>query len=712
MDAGVADTRPVAPRLAGACLGDIALTQIVIASPFAHPIEKFRRALLGLSAALIAAQPAAIGSPVDGPPAPFAGVVLTLGWFLVFAGWSAWHALARPGRRIGGWVALALLMTAAVVATRSAMGTPNAWRAILTTWQWIAIPCAFISVRQLAATSDDSRGLFAVVVATAVGIAGAHVAPLVSGVFGVAWPSEFPVSNWQPVDFEFPGAVGIGAAGQELRWWSNDLFWIALALPACIIFGWRSRAAPFPRDRMLAWAPLAILLVGTAARAIHQWPPAPVSWTPAIRMAASSPGGVGPGSYDRFVARFTNSESDIVRIDPPNSYLSVAAASGWAALATLAVTLAVLIWFLKKPRKLPTDAPVRVIRPHWEMHIGGVIGILAGMGLEAYDWPGVSAPPIVALSTIAIFRILAWFPTFAVAENCLLMEESDNAPAIGLIAVLCCAAAYDLLRPGLSFVFWVTAAIGVNLASPPAISTWAASLPGRLLPLLVAPVLLAGYVVSAFVPAMFATSGAHRAIRATPIYDAKLDVIHRADGPAARSASRGEGVRYIRRLILQPLIDAEADTGGWTMGPAADLAAIRAPWWAASWDLGATGDADQQAILDARTAQSLDPENVAGYLAEMQSRLRFAAHSPIKRAEQLAIAESLVSEVLRRDPALEARLRFRIAAANFAAKDSAAGAREARAAISLDAQAPGPRYRLTEAERDQIRRWLVDNEKK
>lgn len=661
---------------------------------------------------MIAAQPAAFGSPGDGPPAPLGGIALTLGWFTVFAGWAVWHALARPGRSIGGWVALALVGTALVVAARSGMGAPNAWRAILTTWQWIAVPCAFVAVRQLAATADDSRGLFAVVVATAAGVAAAHVAPLISGMFGVTWPDTFPVPNWQPGDFEFPTAGGIGAIGQELRWWSNDLLWVALALPACIIFGWRSRAAPFPRDRMLAWAPLAFLLVGMTARATHHWPPAPPTWGPALRMTGVSPGGVGSGAYDRFSARFTSPADEIVAFDPPNSYLGLAATAGWAALLALALAIAVLCQFLRKPSKPHADGPVRVIRPHWEMHVGGIVGIVAGMGIEAFDWPGANAPPIVPLSMIAAIRILAWFPTFAVAENCLLMEESDKAPAIGLIAVLFCAGAYDLLRPGLSFVFWVTAAIGVNLASPPRVSTWAGKLPARLLFLIVAPLLLAGFVASAFVPALMASIGAHKAVRATPLFDSKLDVIRRADGPAARSAARGEAVRFVRRLILQPLTDAEFDSGGWAKGPAADLAALRSPWWAASWDHGAAGDADKEAIIDARTAQSLDTENVAGYLAEMQARLRFAGHSPIQRAEQFASAESLMAEILRREPALEARLRFRIAAANFAAKDDAAGEREARTAQSLDAQAPGPRFRLTDPERDQVRRWLGGQERK
>lgn len=634
------------------------------------------------------------------------GLVLTLGWLLLFAGWAVWHALARPGRQIGGWVALALVLIAAAVAGRSAMGTPNAWRAILTTWQWVALPCAFVSIRQMAATADDSRGLFGVVVATAVGVLAGHVAPLISGLFGVTWPASFPIPQWQPDDFRFVSHGGLNTAAQELRWWSGDLLWVALAVPACVIFGLRSRAAPFPRDRMLAWMPLTILLVGLAARTVHHLPPAPADMVPALRMAGNFPGGVGPGAYDRFAAREAAPSSEVVVVDPPNSLLGLAASAGWAALAALVIALVVLIRSLKRRPAAP-DAPVRVIRPHWEMHIGGVIGILAAMGIEAYDWPGAGAPPIVALSMITAIRILAWFSTFAVAENCMLMEESDNAVTIGVIAAVCCAAAYDLLRPGLSFAFWATAAIAVNLASPPPISAWAASLPARLLPLLLAPALLAGFIVSAFVPAMMASIGAHRAIRATPLFDAKLDIIRRADGPAAHAAARGEAVRFVRRLVLQPLSDGETETGNWLAGPASDLAALRAPWLASAWDLGAAGDTDKQAVLDARTAQTLDHENAAGFLAELQARLRFAAASPNKRDEQFQISDSLIREILRREPALEARLRFHTAAAHFAARDIESGRRDARIAQSLDAQAPGPRYRLADAERRQVQAWLA-----
>jgi hypothetical protein len=126
------------------------------------------------------------------------------------------------------------------------------------------------------------------------------------------------------------------------------------------------------------------------------------------------------------------------------------------------------------------------------------------------------------------------------------------------------------------------------------------------------------------------------------------------------------------------------------------------PWWLAIWELGAPAGADENAVVSAIEAQARDPEGVAGYLAELHVRLRFAELAATKRKEQFEHAERLIRAVAARDPAREARLRYRVARVALAVKEEAVGRAAAAAALKLDADAPGPRYRLRDDERD----WL------
>mgnify|MGYP001314966018 FL=1 len=631
---------------------------------------------------------------------------MTLGWFLVLA---LWHALANPRRPIISPVALALLVVAGLVAARTAAGSANAWVSAATAWQWAALPVVFIVVGQLAGPPNDSRGLFAVIVATGVSALFVHIAPLISWIFRVPWPTDFPDPNWTPTGMDVVTASGSGFRRADLREMAGDLFWFALAAPAAIFFGWRSRVAPFPRDRMLAWAPLAMLLVGLAAQIGQRLPPLPASWGPAVRMVASAPAGVGPGLYDRYAARLASPGAEVVHLDPPNSYLGLAATAGVVTLIALLAAMALAYRDLRRPRA-PDPAAMRMIRPHWDLHIGGMIGILGGAALQAFDWPGAE-PPFLALGLEAVIRAAAWFVTFMIAENCLLMEESDSAMGMGLAAAALAAVVGDVLRPEFTPAFWAAAALALNLVRPPADWPWAGTRFVRLAAIVAAASLLLGFAFMTYAPAISAAIAAHSAARSVPLYASKLDVIRRADGPAARAAGHSEAARYVRRQIAQPLTNAAqaapiwAPAAGHTIG---DLAAASALWWAAVWDHNPAGDPDALAIATARAGQRLDAESAAGFLAEFHARLRFAEKSAHQRTEHLAAAESLIPEIVRREPSLEARLRFRLANAYFAAEMSERGLSESRAAEQLDHDAPGPRYRLTDAERSELKRRLAD----
>src|SRR5262249_52342123 len=79
------------------------------------------------------------------------------------------------------------------------------------------------------------------------------------------------------------------------------------------------------------------------------------------------------------------------------------------------------------------------------------------------------------------------------------------------------------------------------------------------------------------------------------------------------------------------------------------------------------------------------------------------------RGTQLREAEELIRRILDRDPALEARLRFRVAQTLMSLHDYArqdAGRVMARRVWELDQRAIGPRWQLTREQRYGVRRWL------
>jgi hypothetical protein len=167
-----------------------------------------------------------------------------------------------------------------------------------------------------------------------------------------------------------------------------------------------------------------------------------------------------------------------------------------------------------------------------------------------------------------------------------------------------------------------------------------------------------------------------------------------------KNLARKDGGQFVARAILRPLADAVRHNPD-NAGPLLE----QVPWWLAAWELGGE-KADENAIIATQLAQRRDPEGVVGYLAELRVRLRFAEATEKKRVEQFRHAEELIREVVRRDPARAARLRYQVARVCFTVKDNEKGKLAAEAAMQLDADAPGPRYRLQDEERAQLRKWL------
>lgn len=151
-----------------------------------------RRLLLALVTALIVARPLVLGEDA-GLSISLAdpwGMVLTLLWLLAAVGWAAWRywlrsspyqpavalsgtdPLAGAASWYGGMVQTALLATVALVFVSAEVAARYKFPARLIAWEWFGLFVSFFVVRQLAITSDEQHGLFAVVLAGVVALSG------------------------------------------------------------------------------------------------------------------------------------------------------------------------------------------------------------------------------------------------------------------------------------------------------------------------------------------------------------------------------------------------------------------------------------------------------------------------------------------------------------------------------------------------------------
>lgn len=629
------------------------------------------RWLIGFVAALLVARPV-VG---DGGPGTTGSLVLSLGWFVALVAWAAWNAWRAPGLTVGGWASLPLILTALVVAVRVGFAPPVPWMGLTAAWDVVTWAVAFVAVRQVAADRRDAAGLYAALCAAAVAAFVDLALPRMATWVGATLPA-----NVSDLD----------------RHWC---FWAAAAVfPAALPL-----LAPRTQHQWGLSVPLALVCVAMLATWNDAWPSiASARPTAALAMATANPGGgVGPGIYDRFAARYTLPDAHAVSPLPMGSYLGLAASCGWpvAVLVILAIVAAIV------PYKRGIDGPPPN-GPRWEVYFGGIVGLLIGFVLQVGDLkPAASLPPIRALGAAAAVRALVWFATFAAMEAVYAVRANSYVSMCVARATVGCITILGLWcdflgSPALALTFWALAALALNLGRPPDPSAWARSVPGRLLPLLAAAGLPIAFVVQVFAPGYVSASALRLAhARAVPYAD-KVAAIDAAP-PAMRSSARKEAGDYAARFVLPNLARAVLANPRDPV-PRLELSA----WWLKQWEQGAGENADANAVVAARVAQELDPESTAGLLAEFAARCRFAELMAAKREQQFTHLDRIIGEVATRDPARETRLRYEVARIYFAVGDTTNGKTAAARVKKLDDDAPGPRYKLTDAERAQVAKWL------
>jgi hypothetical protein len=693
--------------------------------------------------------------------------VLTLGWFLAALLAAAWHAWANPGRRLAGRVEAGLTACAAVGFLGAALVAPYGWPAWRVAWEGAALVLAFAVVRQLPAELVERHTLLAALLATAAAVA-AHAAfqtathqgliPAVSRLHAEVPPPAAPPDDELPS--ESPTGPPFGTARASFTHPETAQHWLLLAFPAFVLLAWRT-----PGQARAAFAGLAVLTVlaalrspaallvmagqlvalmalevtgqrseaeseaqasgrprgllppmtvGAAALAVavvalagDQIVPRPLrdAWEAALAVARDHPVfGVGPGQFARYAARALPADAVALPERPHSFPLTLAAAGGLPALTCFVAAVGLFVGAVRRPAAPPPADAAERKRPCWEFYLGGLAGLTLGFVAQVYDLPAAAgSTPIRALGTVATARTLVWFAAFGVLEYRQWGGRSRRAALLtGLAGVL----AFSLVSDGLAWpaaaqAFWVLAALALPGGDRPE-SAWARSGPGRLVPLVLTAGLLLVFVQQVEWPVVREAGSLRDARLAELGFKYKRQAVENAE-EKDKPALRVDAQKYLQTVILTPLEQASR------ANPADEVPYLeRAAWRGVEWELVESKATGVLALTRAREAAALDPQGTAGLRAELRLRLLFAAKATDKRPAQFAAVEKLIVAILERDPTAAARLRFVVADARFAAGDKAAGRAEAEAARKLDAEAPGPLYRLAETQREKVQKWLAE----
>lgn len=136
--------------------------------------ELLRRLLLGGVTMLVVARPLVLGEDpgmLDRADANPAGLLVSLLWLLLAAGWAGWRLWTKQRSWVGSGVEAALLVAVGIIFFSAFRAASYRQPALLVAWEWLVLLVVFCLVRQLASGIGDARRLLAAVLATGVCIA-------------------------------------------------------------------------------------------------------------------------------------------------------------------------------------------------------------------------------------------------------------------------------------------------------------------------------------------------------------------------------------------------------------------------------------------------------------------------------------------------------------------------------------------------------------
>jgi O-antigen ligase len=429
--------------------------------------------------------------------------------------------------------------------------------------------------------------------------------------------------------------------------------------------------------------------------------------------------GIGPGGFPSHATRYLPPGASEPVLGPHNFVLDTWVASGLlAAVVLLAALGRFFVLMARAYRKAPdegdqTGPPVAPLR--LEFYVGGSLGLLLSFILRL----GPLDPEEIILEAFtAGVRSVAWFAAFALLERIVwpsrLRTLALTAGVAALLLSLCTAGGIDL--PAVAGPLWMAVGLALSGAALPPTGWLSRPGPARLLtlPVLAAAALIFGVLV--FVPVNSSYGLQQTALENGRGYEAR---VAEAQVSQRRRLSTDQKLNLIDNVLRDLKEAADLDPGD------ARLHVHQANWLLRRWSVNLLQETIQQALAEAAAAQKLDPDSWAGYQMEYEVRVRYAARidwqlqyrPPVQEQErarqstearkQYGLAAQALERYLPNDPN-NAAVHYLLAAAYFRADNEAEGRKQAQRAQELDVLAPGPGRKLTDPQRENIRKWLAD----
>jgi hypothetical protein len=421
--------------------------------------------------------------------------------------------------------------------------------------------------------------------------------------------------------------------------------------------------------------------------------------------------GVGPGNFGRLYPRYMSPTAYEKIQDPHNLFLEVWATSGIIALLSLLALLAVFFWKVRKAADLPgresqVESPATGTPIPAEFYIGGLAGLLLGSALRVAEQDGWN---MVVEGLISTGRVLVWCVAFVVLASIPWSGKTRAYTlAAGVLALLVnLLVSAGIAQPSVALPLWVIAALALWHPPDPAHRSFGEIWVERAFALPVCAGLALAYLLLVFLPVTSCATAMAEARRhygdtggVPGWYNSVRPLLAQGGTPQEPSLRGTQVLQYLQVHILDPLQEAtQADRGD--VRPCLELAR----WWTERCQFYPDETGQQTALQQARRAQSLDPDNKEGFLAEYRFDLTMA--NVDKSGGQIYYAEAAkaLRGAVERDPT-EAYLHYLLAEVLFLTDDRVKGRDEARKSSELDQESSDATRQLTAAQRRQVEKWL------
>jgi hypothetical protein len=698
--------------------------------------DYFRRALLGIVTALLVARPLVSGEDPGRLEMPEAtsGIILNLCWLVTAIFAAVWLARSPRMLQVNWPVFLGLTLVTGLSFLSTIVAKCYRHPAWLISSEFAVLPVLFLMIRQLAADedshSDSAGGLLRAMLASFVSLSAFGIYQTIAPTLGLR-TLDLPVdrTSYLPPGSDFLNPItDPNAKPWEARstfQYPSTLFaLLLLGLPFIVVTAFRVKH--WKARSLLGLA--AIMLIALILAGVGWWRQEGRNFLggsiTSLRILKEVPiFGAGPGNFDRHSPRLQPPGIPEVLHEPGQAYFELAATTGILCALVFVTLLAILVWSCFRSTKgLPDwEPPPKAFAespPRWEFYLGGALGLVLGLGLRINDLIGTEVPRAILYSSIgAVARALVWFIVFSWLDGISSRGRYRQiAMAGGLILVVLFGwFSGALLRPVVLQLFWVLAALAFTEAAKVVPMSPRTRL-GRWVLAPLAVLASATYLGLVCDPTWRSASLLGHSRQAARFYSANLYEIATAS-PAGKRVLVQRLWPLTQEKILAPLYSAIQ------VDPQDTRPRLEAAGWErALWELLPNNSSSNKVLALTEEVKVLDPFGTEAQVREFQFRLVVARYNRVDPKQPAPVAEEagkirdrylgeankLLDQIVERDPALETRLRFRLIEALLDTSDPQRikeAWKQMEVVKELDANAPGPRWRLSDEQRQRLADW-------